>query len=97
MGSQQQMLYGAGVLPLQHETVRVTSMSSRGYGRVGADDVGAFSSPRAACTQPSGSADVQVNLEYLQGCQRAHAAWLTIPITPPFRSVLLMVQALHWG
>ena len=75
----------AGLLPIQHEVVRVAPLSSRGFSRVGPDDVGAFSSPRAACTQPSGSVDVQVNLEYLQGCHRAHAAWLTLPVTPPFR------------
>ncbi|KAA6429143.1 MAG: peroxiredoxin 6 [Trebouxia sp. A1-2] len=74
-----------GSLPIQHETVRVIPMSSRGYGRTGADEIAAFSSPRAACTQPSSNVDVQVNLEYLHGCQRAHAAWLTIPVTPPFR------------
>lgn len=84
--SQRHCAVSAGLLPVQHDTVRVTPTSSRGFGRVvGGDEVGAFSSPRAVCPQPSGAVNVQINVEYLEGCQRAHAAWLPIPITPAFR------------
>lgn len=73
----------AGALPLQHETVRVSPIGSRGSTR--GDDPGFFISPRSAVSPRPGSVDVQVNLEYMQGCQRAHTAWLNIPVTAPFR------------
>lgn len=76
-------LQAAGCLPFQHETVRVSPLGSRGGTR--GEDAGLLFSPRSAVTQRIGRVDLQVNLEYMQGCQRAHAAWLTVPVTAPFR------------
>lgn len=33
----------------------------------------------------SGCTEMNVNVEYMAGCQRSHAARLAIPVTPPFR------------
>lgn len=83
----------AALLPSQHETVRVSPLGSRGGSR--GEDSGLLFSPRSAVSQRSGSVDLQVNLEYLQGCQRTHTAQLSVPIAPPFRCVVLVLFCLH--
>lgn len=77
------MVPSAGSLPPHHETVRVSPVGSR-VGTRG-DDTGLLFSPRSAVNRRPGSVDLQVNLEYMQGCQRAHTAWLNVPVTAPFR------------
>lgn len=72
----------AGDLPTHVQSVRVASPSEHTFG------------PPRQPVQPgapkqaadiSDCTEVDVNVEYLSGCQRSHAARLAIPVNPPFR------------
>lgn len=76
------MWFCAGDLPTHVQSVRVASQSEHSFGpsrqpmQPGAPMLAADISD---CTE------VDVNVEYLSGCQRSHAARLAIPVNPPFR------------
>ncbi|BDA42992.1 hypothetical protein COCOBI_03-8860 [Coccomyxa sp. Obi] len=76
----------AGDLPTHVQSVRVASPSEHSFG------------PPRQPMQPgapmltadiSDCSEVDVNVEYLSGCQRSHAARLAIPVNPPFRLTMM--------
>ena len=78
----------AGGLPTQHEVVRISPLGSHMPLRIlGTDLPSPVRSPPAQdlFSGPKGAAEVDVNLDYMAGCQRGHSSRLTIPVSPPFR------------
>jgi hypothetical protein len=59
--------------------VRVASHSEHSFGPPKQPGAAVQAADVSAC------AEVDVNVEYVAGCQRSHAARLAVPIVPPFR------------
>ena len=83
----------AGQMNVQHEIVRVTPLMSHIPLRTLAtsDLPSPVKSPTKTATDiivgPKGAAEIDVNINYTAGCQRGHISRLSLPVSPPFRSV----------
>jgi hypothetical protein len=82
---------------VQHEVVRVNPLTShtplaRSFGNGDLPSpVNSPGNPNPTPTlellpYPKGAVEVDVNVDYRAGCQRAHTSRLSIPVLPPFRS-----------
>ena len=72
----------AGELPAQVETVWLLVYSDQSSS---SKQQTQSMSPSDAAASACGRVDLDVNVEYVAGCKRSHAARLSIHVSPPFR------------
>lgn len=84
--------YRAGEVKVHHDVVRVTPLMSHISLRAlvaGTDLPSPVKSPSRAATEivggPRGAVELDVNVNYVAGCQRGHISRLSLPVLPPFR------------
>ena len=83
------MLYAAGTAPAAPQAVRIEPAGARPPTTAAcrlSTDLGTGPPPGgSAAAGQAGSVELDVSVEYEDGCQRSHVSRLALPVLPPIR------------